>query len=72
MKIIDVKAGDRLVADGGFTCIRNGQVGTVVRTKDGALAIPCDAGLHCLDGQTDEAGNLIGLVHARLLAKEGT
>jgi len=61
-KINDVKEGDKLIADAGFTCMRDGQVGTVVRTEAGDLAIPCDDGLHCLDGQVDEeGGEIIGL-----------
>ena len=55
----EVKEGDKLVADGGFTCLKQGQVGTVVRTGTGDLAIPCDNGHHTLDGQVDDEGAVI-------------
>ena len=62
MKLNEIKAGDKLIADAGFTCMKDGQVGVVVRTEGGALAVPCDAGHHLLDGQVDDkTGELIGL-----------
>lgn len=56
MKLIDVKVGDKLVADGGFTCLRKGQVSVVARADKGELFIPCDDGMHCLDGQLEHHG----------------
>lgn len=56
MKLNEVKEGDRLVADGGFTCMCEGQVGIVARTETGELFIPCAEGLHCLDGQLEHHG----------------
>lgn len=65
MKLNEVKEGDRLVADGGFTCMRDGQVGVVFLMDDGKPALPCDAGCHTLDGQVDEKdGSIIGLAMA--------
>lgn len=65
MKLSEVNAGDRLVADGGFTCMREGQIGVVFLTDDGKPALPCDAGCHTLDGQADEvSGEVIGLMLA--------
>ena len=61
MKIDDVKEGDKLVADAGFTCLKDGQEVKVCRTPDGLLAIPCACGDHLLDGQVEEHGELIGL-----------
>ncbi len=59
MKLSEVKAGDVIVADGGFTCIRDKAVLTV--KKDiGGLFVLCDQGTHMLDGQLDESGNLVG------------
>jgi hypothetical protein len=55
----EVKPGDRLVADGGFTCISDGEV-LVVETDDLGLFVPCRAGRHYLDGQEDVDGRLIG------------
>lgn len=54
MKLSDIKAGDVLVADGGFTCLREGQQ-CEVKTDDKGLYIGCDEGSHYLDGQTDFA-----------------
>ena len=65
MKLNEVKEGDKLVADSGFICIREGQVSEVFHTPEGCLAIPCDGGHHLLDGQIDdEGGSMIGLVKA--------
>lgn len=61
MKITDVKEGDKLIADAGFTCMKDGQVGEVFRTEGGDLAIPCADGSHTLDGQANDDGELIGL-----------
>ena len=64
--IKDAKEGDSLVADGGFTCMSDGQVAKVYRTDEGRLAIPCSDGAHLLDGQIDDrSGALIGLSPVR-------
>lgn len=60
MKYSDVQIGDRLVADGGFTCLPKDKLVTVESDGDGPF-IRCSAGKHFLDGQTDDAGELIGL-----------
>jgi len=64
--IADVNVGDVLVADGGFTCLREGQECEVIRLETGELAVHCDAGTHTLDGQVDSAkgGELVGLKKA--------
>lgn len=57
-KIADVKAGDTLIADGGFTCLKAGPV--VVEQDDGGKFIPCSDGRHYLAGQAD-GGRYVGL-----------
>jgi len=60
MKLADIKTGDRVVVDAGFTCMRPGV--HAVERDDGGLFIPCDHGKHYLDGQEDEPGaDLVGV-----------
>jgi hypothetical protein len=60
MKLTDLKEGDKLVADDGFTCLADKQICEVVRHPDGNLCVMCANGFHCLDGQLDEQGDLVG------------
>jgi hypothetical protein len=55
----NVKVGDRLIPDGGFTCMTPGHI-KVVRRDEGRLYVKCEDGCHYLDGQLDEHGRLIG------------
>lgn len=48
----EVRAGTRLRADGGFTCLLEGEVVTVEADGD-MLFVPCVNGKHDLDGQRD-------------------
>ena len=59
MKLTDIQPGDTIIADGGFTCMRAGP--TVVQADNAGLYVKCSEGRHYLDGQEDEAGELIGL-----------
>jgi hypothetical protein len=61
LKLVDVKAGDILIADGGFTCMRDASEHVVRGDTEESLFIDCDAGEHRLVGQLDDAGNLVGL-----------
>ncbi len=73
--LAEIKAGDRLTADSGFTCIIPAQVCTVQEDKDG-IFVPCfgpdcedwDTGKqlhkHYLDGQEGDNGECIGFVRA--------
>ncbi len=83
-KLADLKPGDRLVADGGFTCLADGEVVTVEADAKGELFVRCagpdegdnaDAAYgkpstpkrgceHGLDGQENEAGEVVGLSRA--------
>lgn len=68
-----IKAGDRVRADGGFTCLKEGSIHTVLSTTRDlsaaanppfeSLFIECDDGKHMLDGQLDFDGDgaLVGL-----------
>lgn len=58
MKLTDVKEGDIIIADGGFTCMEAGEHKVY---DDGRFYIKCDEGKHFLEGQEDENGNLIGV-----------
>lgn len=62
VKITDVKPGDTLIADAGFTCVPPGPV--VVKGVSGALYFECACGRHDLCGQLDFDGGqtLVGLV----------
>lgn len=56
----NIKAGDRLKADGGFDCLAKGQISQVER-DDSGLFIRCEDGRHYLSGQLGDDDELIGL-----------
>ncbi len=62
----DVKVGDVMITDGGFTCMPAGAEKIVQADEESELCIPCDHGLHKLEGQlgyTDETEGLyVGLM----------
>lgn len=60
LKFSDVKAGDKIQADRGFTCIAPNAV-LEVRSCDHGLYVNCDEGKHFLDGQENADGFLVGL-----------
>ena len=51
-----VKVGDLLRADGGFTCLNDGELCLVHEGPSGGLYVECRSGQHFLDGQINEAG----------------
>jgi hypothetical protein len=59
-KEADVKAGDKLVADDGFTCIEPFKTLTV-EEDDHGLFVSCAEGHHYLDGQLEDGDHYIGL-----------
>lgn len=60
MKLSDIKTGDIVRADAGFTCMAAGA--HAVKSDAGELYIECEHGKHFLSGQEDEAGaDLIGI-----------
>lgn len=52
--VVEVTEGTILVADGGFTCIKEGSELTVARDEHGKLYVPCSSGKHYLNGQCDD------------------
>ena len=59
MKLSDLKSGDTVIADEGFTCLKPGP--HVVKSDEkNCLYVCCEEGSHFLDGQEDKTGNLIG------------
>lgn len=60
MKLADVRAGDMLIADGGFSCLEAGPHEVKADPK-GELFIDCADGGHYLSGQEDQNGELVGL-----------
>jgi len=62
MKLSQVKKGDVLISDGGFTCIKVGQRLLVRESEDG-LWVTCACGRHYLTGQIsfDDPDQLVGL-----------
>jgi len=64
MKLDDLSRGDILIADGGFTCLNEGDLCRVHRDADG-LYVRCAEGRHYLDGQVDDDdGDLVGFRRA--------
>ena len=58
----EVKAGNVLIADGGFTCLQEGQE-CLVRDYGKGLYVECSAGEHYLDGQlTDDEERYVGFL----------
>lgn len=49
--VANTKAGDVLIADGGFTCLKDGVARKVFTDKDGHLFVRCKEGQHGLAGQ---------------------
>ncbi|ADJ22995.1 hypothetical protein Hden_1182 [Hyphomicrobium denitrificans ATCC 51888] len=60
MHISQVKPGDTLIADDGFSCLDPDQRVTV-HSDDCGLFVPCRCGQHYLDGQLNAVGDLVGL-----------
>jgi hypothetical protein len=60
VKYSDLKAGMKLIALGGFTCIKEGEIYLAHERSPGVFVVFCDIGEHFLDGQKDQDGNLVG------------
>lgn len=63
-KEADVKVDTILVADGGFTCLKEGDMRRVLADEKGELYIQCGDSGHHLDGQLDDGNEYIGLTIA--------
>ncbi len=57
VRMADLKAGDVLIADAGFSCIPEGEV--IVNGDEAGLYFECAEGRHRLDGQEDEPGGYL-------------
>jgi hypothetical protein len=51
VKSKDVKAGDIIKADGGFSCIKEGAVLMVMERHTGELYVECSEGRHYLNDE---------------------
>ena len=60
-KLSELKPGDILIPDGGFTCMKEGARMKVIQDHDGSLFLPCNCGGHALVGQADDGEHLVGL-----------
>ena len=61
-ELSEVRAGTKLRADGGFTCIPEGQELVVQSDHDRSpLYVRCSEGRHFLDGQLNNDGEYVGL-----------
>lgn len=61
MLLNELKAGDIIAIDDGFTCLSEGNH-TVEKDESGELFIKCKDGKHFLEGQEDdETGELVGI-----------
>jgi hypothetical protein len=60
MKLSDLKIGDQVHTDDGFTCMK--EACHIVHGDERGLFLKCDEGKHYLDGQEDdETGELVGI-----------
>lgn len=60
MRMAEIKDGDTVVLDAGFTCVKAGPI--TVRKDDRGLYFNCSHGRHYLDGQEDHPGrDLVGI-----------
>lgn len=71
VKFEDVQAGDILICDAGFSCLKLGATVTVEASPCGSTFIRCKNGTHLLDGQIQDEDDdtLVGL---RRVAKAAT
>ena len=60
MKLTELKVGDVIIADSGFTCLKAGKYRVKVNST-GDLYINCTEGKHFLTGQLDNDDELVGL-----------
>lgn len=59
LKLSELKAGDTVFVDNGFTCMDAGK--KTVKSDRGHLYVKCDAGNHDLAGQLHDNGTLSGV-----------
>lgn len=59
-KLSEIKAGELIELDSGFTCARAGQIQVYARAS-GELFFYCEDGTHLLLGQADDGEHLVGI-----------
>lgn len=59
LKLNELKVGDKVFVDNGFTCMDAGE--KIVKSDKGHLYVECDAGHHDLAGQLNDDGTLSGV-----------
>lgn len=59
-KLSELKEGDKIELDSGFTCHAAGPIEVRADPK-GDLYFPCKEGRHMLDGQADDGEHLVGV-----------
>jgi len=55
----DIVPGDKLIADGAFTCLKEGEV-CEVKHDDGGIYVECANGRHFLEGQRGHRDRCVG------------
>lgn len=60
-RLSQLKPGDKVRTDGGFTCGMNNKTLEVKQDGSGNLYVDCDEGQHNLDGQADDGDHLVGM-----------
>jgi len=66
LKFADIKTGDILIPDAGFTCMSAGSEKTVLKDTDGSLYVTCEEGSHLLCGQisSHDPSLIVGFIKA--------
>lgn len=63
MKIDELKEGDTVIVDNGFSCMQSGKY-KIKSDFYGRLFIVCSKGFYHLEGQVSTDGELIGITKA--------
>ena len=62
VRLNTLRAGDKVIVDGDFTCMKKGKIVEVYADpKDGKLYVPCRSGGHELYSQADDGDHLVGM-----------
>lgn len=66
----EIKHGDILIADGGFTCLQEGEELEVKLDKNSEKYVECEQGYHFLVGQENSDGKITGFIKKEAHEKE--
>lgn len=64
-KLSELKVGDSVQVDGGFSCMARESIKQVKVDPNGRKWIACKDGKHYLDGQADDGEHCVGVVHVK-------